>query len=98
MPATSILPNEADEIDEPLTCPPNSVFKDCWKELGSEFVNRCPVLNEVDWDLDKLKNYFDGSDYVDSQLVHFFQFFPPWDKNNIRFNPIWEYHKKCEEI
>ena len=76
----------------------NSVLKDCWRELGSEFVNSCPVLNEVDWDLNKLKDYFDDSNYENSQMVHFFQFFPPWDKNNIRFNPIWEYHKKCEEI
>tara|TARA_A100001515_G_scaffold137464_1_gene130102 strand:- start:1020 stop:3200 length:2181 start_codon:yes stop_codon:yes gene_type:complete len=69
----------------------NNVFYGKWKELGNEFVNRCPVLNEVDWDITKLKNgYYDENDYTDKTAVHFFQFFPPWDENNLRFYPLWK--------
>lgn len=68
----------------------NNVFYGKWKDLGNEFVNRCPVLNEVDWDITKLKNgYHDENDYTDKTAVHFFQFFPPWDENNLRFHPLW---------
>ncbi len=69
----------------------NNVFFGKWKELGDKWVNRCPVLNEVDWDITALKNgYHDDTDYTDKTAVHFFQFFPPWDENNLRFNPLWK--------
>ena len=74
----------------------NSVFVDKWKELGDRFVNRCPVLNEVNWDISKLENgYYDNTDYSDKIAVHFFNFFQPWSKHNLRFYPIWkEYNDK----
>lgn len=69
----------------------NSVFVDKWKELGDRFVNRCTVLNEVNWDISKLENgYYDNTDYSDKIAVHFFNFFQPWSKHNLRFYPIWK--------
>ena len=69
----------------------NSVFIDSWHELGDKFVNRCPVLNEIDWDISKLENgYYDNTDYSDKIAVHFFSFFPPWNENNLKFYPIWK--------
>ena len=69
----------------------NNVFFGKWRELGDKWVNRCPVLNEVDWDVTVLRNgYHDDTDYTNKTAVHFFQFFPPWDENNLRFYPLWK--------
>jgi lipopolysaccharide biosynthesis glycosyltransferase len=74
----------------------NIVFFKKWLDIGNGFLNTSYVLNEIDWDLSKLENgYMDVNDYTDKIVIHFFNFFPPWNSNNLRFYPIWEnYNKK----
>jgi len=74
----------------------NIVFYEKWLDIGEKFINRNPVLIDIDWELETLKEgYMDTNDYTDIIALHFFNFFPPWNENNLRFYPIWkDYHEK----
>ena len=53
-------------------------------------------MHNIQWDFSKLNNpYMDTADYSNITALHFFDFAAPWNKNNLRFYPIWEkYNKK----
>ena len=69
----------------------NIVFYQKWLDMGKKFINRNPVMNDVDWELTQLeKGYMDTNDYSNIIALHFFNFFPPWNKNNLRFYPKWK--------
>jgi len=74
----------------------NIVFHNQWMDLGDKFLNTNPTLIDINWELDVLKNgYMDTNDYSNITALHFFNFFPPWDENNLRFYPTWkEYHDR----
>jgi antitoxin component YwqK of YwqJK toxin-antitoxin module len=78
----------------------NNVFIDKWKELGDKFVNKCPVLDEVKWDISRLEDgYYDNTDYSDKIAIHFTPFFQPWNQINTRFYPLWkEYTLEIPEV
>jgi|ETNmetMinimDraft_2_1059921.scaffolds.fasta_scaffold01168_7 hypothetical protein len=69
----------------------NIIFYKKWKYLGSKFINWNPVMDQIGWDMEILKNgYYDDNDYTEKIALHFFNFFPPWGKNNLRFYSIWK--------
>ena len=70
----------------------NVEFIDKWKKLGDKFLNAYSRANELNWEFDKMdEDYEDKEDYRSDGIValHFYQFFQPWSKHNLRFNPIW---------
>ncbi len=79
--------------DQPIF---NLVFYKKWKYLSDKFINRYPLFDKINWDLKLLnEGYLDNTDYSDSIALHFFRWFTPWNKNNLRFYPIWnEYNDK----
>ena len=51
------------------------------------------IIEELNWDVKKLqKGYYDDYDYNGKSIIHFLRYFAPWDKNNLRFYPIWREH------
>jgi len=76
----------------------NVEFIDKWEELGDKFLNAYPRANELKWEFDKMgEPYKDERDYKSDGIIalHFYQFFQPWSKHNLRFYPIWkEYNDK----
>ncbi len=69
----------------------NIVFYEKWLDISDKFLNRNPALIDVNWELGDLENgYMDTNDYTDTMALHFFSFFPPWNKNNLRFYPIYK--------
>ena len=73
----------------------NIVFKDSWSEIGDEYVNKNPVLDDTNYDFPLLNNgYEDTNDYTGKQALHFFRCFNPWEENNTRWNPIWKSYMK----
>jgi lipopolysaccharide biosynthesis glycosyltransferase len=71
----------------------NVEFLGRWKELGDKFINAYPRAQELEWEMDKMnKSYEDKRDYKSDGIValHFYQFFQPWSKHNLRFYPIWK--------
>ena len=71
----------------------NVEFIDKWENLGDKFVNTYQRANDLDWDTEGMKSpYYDETDYTKDGIVavHFYQFFQPWSKHNLRFNPIWK--------
>ena len=68
-----------------------------WKPLGKKFINRYPLFDKIKWELKLLDSgYLDSTDYSDIIALHFFNFFPPWNENNLRFYPIWKKYKDYE--
>ena len=69
-----------------------------WYDLGKEFINFYDRHEELNWDSNLLKGDFhDDRDYTEEGIisVHFGRFSAQWDKNNLRFYPIWkEYNDK----
>jgi len=78
----------------------NIVFFEKWLDIGDEFVNRNPAMDDIEWDLSKLESgYMDTNNYTSTSALHFFSFFPPWDERNLKFYPIWNgYNKKIDLI
>jgi lipopolysaccharide biosynthesis glycosyltransferase len=74
----------------------NTVFYKKWESLGEEYINRNPVMDNIHWKFEELEDgYYDDTDYSDTIALHFFHLFQPWNKNNLRFYPIWkEYNDK----
>ena len=74
----------------------NLVFEGKWSDLGDEFVNKIPIIEELNWDVEKLeKGYYDDYDYTGKSIIHFLRYFAPWNENNLRFYPIWkEYNER----
>tara|TARA_B100000686_G_scaffold192468_1_gene199157 strand:+ start:3465 stop:4205 length:741 start_codon:yes stop_codon:yes gene_type:complete len=73
----------------------NLTFFEKWKPLGKMFINDNPVLRDVSWDYEKLKDgYFDKHDYGDITALHFYVKFAPWLKYNLRFYPIWKEYQR----
>ena len=76
----------------------NVEFIDKWKKLGDKFLNAYSRANELNWEFDKMdEDYEDKEDYRSDGIValHFYQFFQPWSKHNLKFYPIWkEYNDK----
>ena len=74
----------------------NLVFDGKWDDLGDEYVNKIPIIEELNWDVEKLQEgYYDDYDYTGKSIIHFLRYFAPWDENNLRFYPIWkEYNGK----
>jgi len=69
----------------------NIVFYKKWLDIGDEFIAINPMMHDIDWNWDKLNNpYTDTNDYSNTTALHFFHFVAPWDKNNLRFYPIWK--------
>ena len=71
----------------------NVEFLGRWKELGDKFINAYPRAQELEWEMDKMnKSYEDKRDYKSDGIValHFYQFFQPWSRHNLRFYPIWK--------
>ena len=69
----------------------NGIFYKKWESLGEEYINRNPVLDIINWKVEELENgYYDDTDYSDTIALHFFHFFQPWNKNNLRFYPKWK--------
>ena len=71
----------------------NVEFIDRWKELGDNFMNVYQRANDLEWKFDKMnKSYDDDRDYKSEGVIalHFYQFFQPWSKHNLRFYPIWK--------
>jgi lipopolysaccharide biosynthesis glycosyltransferase len=79
--------------DQPIF---NLVFYKKWKYLNDKFINRYPIFDKINWDLKLLDSgYLDNTDYSDIIALHFFRWFTPWNKNNLRFYPVWkEYNDK----
>jgi lipopolysaccharide biosynthesis glycosyltransferase len=69
-----------------------------WYDLGKEFINFYDRHEELNWDSDLLKKDFnDDRDYFEEGIisVHFGRFSAQWEKNNLKFYPIWkEYNDK----
>ena len=71
----------------------NLVFDGKWDDLGDEYVNKIPIIEELNWDVEKLQEgYYDDYDYNGKSIIHFLRYFAPWDENNFRFYPIWREH------
>ena len=71
----------------------NLVFDGKWDDLGDEYVNKNPIIEELNWDVEKLQEgYYDDYDYNGKSIIHFLRYFAPWDENNLRFYPIWREH------
>ena len=71
----------------------NLVFDGKWDDLGDEYVNKIPIIEELNWDVEKLQEgYYDDYDYNGKSIIHFLRYFAPWDENNLRFYPIWREH------
>ena len=71
----------------------NLVFDGKWDDLGDEYVNKIPIIEELNWDVEKLQEgYYDDYDYTGKSIIHFLRYFAPWDENNLRFYPIWKEH------
>jgi len=69
----------------------NLTLKDIWSDLGEEFVGKIPFMEEIEWDISKLENgYYDDYDYTGKSILHMGRYLAPWDKNNLRFYPIWK--------
>ena len=69
----------------------NLVFDGKWDDLGDEYVNKIPLIEKINWDVEKLQNgYYDDYDYTGKSIIHFLRYFAPWDENNLRFYPIWK--------
>tara|TARA_Y100000310_G_scaffold106136_1_gene104652 strand:+ start:3821 stop:4633 length:813 start_codon:yes stop_codon:yes gene_type:complete len=69
----------------------NLVFDGKWDDLGDKYVNKIPIIEELNWDVKKLeKGYYDDYDYTGKSIIHFLRYFAPWDENNLRFYPIWK--------
>ena len=71
----------------------NVAFIDKWEELSDKFLNAYPRANELKWKFDKMgEPYKDERDYKLDGIIalHFYQFFQPWSKHNLRFYPIWK--------
>ena len=76
----------------------NVEFIGRWEELGNKFLNVYQRANELEWDAEKMKeSYQDDWDYESEGIIalHFYQFFQPWSRHNLRFYPIWkEYNER----
>ena len=76
----------------------NVEFIDKGKKLGDKFLNAYSRANELNWEFDKMdEDYEDKEDYRSDGIValHFYQFFQPWSKHNLKFYPIWkEYNER----
>ena len=76
----------------------NVKFIGRWEELGNKFLNVYQRANELEWDAEKMKeSYQDDWNYKSEGIIalHFYQFFQPWSKHNVRFYPIWkEYNER----
>jgi lipopolysaccharide biosynthesis glycosyltransferase len=71
----------------------NVEFIDRWKELGDNFMNVYQRANDLEWEFDKMnESYEDDRDYKSEGVIalHFYQFFQPWSKHNLRFYSIWK--------
>ena len=71
----------------------NVEFMGKWEELSDKFLNAYPRAQELKWALDKMgEPYKDERDYKSDGIValHFYQFFQPWSKHNLRFYSIWK--------
>ena len=71
----------------------NVEFIGRWEELGNKFLNVYQRANELEWDAEKMKEpYQDDWDYESEGIIalHFYQFFQPWSRHNLRFYPIWK--------
>jgi hypothetical protein len=71
----------------------NVEFIDRWKKLGDDFMNVYQRANDLEWEFDKMDEpYEDKIDYKSEGIIalHFYQFFQPWSKHNLRFYPIWK--------
>ena len=55
-------------------------------------------MDNIHWKVEELENgYYDDTDYSDTIALHFFHFFQPWNKNNLRFYPKWkEYNDRVQ--
>ena len=72
----------------------NIVFYKKWLDIGDAFIAINPMMHDIEWNWDKLNNpYTDTNDYSNTIALHFFHFVAPWDKNNLRFYPIWKKYK-----
>ena len=76
----------------------NVEFIGRWEELGNKFLNVYQRANELELDVEKIKeSYQDDWDYESEGIIalHFYQFFQPWSRHNLRFYPIWkEYNER----
>jgi len=76
----------------------NVEFIDRWKEVNDKFLNVYPRADELKWNIDKMgESYKDERNYKREGIIalHFYQFFQPWSKHNLKFYPIWkEYNDK----
>ena len=71
----------------------NLVFDGKWDDLGDKYVNKIPIIEELNWYVEKLQEgYYDDYDYNGKSIIHFLRYFAPWDENNLRFYPIWREH------
>ena len=71
----------------------NVEFINRWEELGDKFLNVYERAQELEWEFDKMGvPYKDERDYKSEGIIalHFYQFFQPWSKHNLRFYPIWK--------
>lgn len=69
----------------------NIVFFKKWLDIGKGFLNRNPVMDQINWDYSRLQDgYMDTNNYSNTIALHFGNHFTPWNKNNLRFYPIWE--------
>lgn len=71
----------------------NVEFINKWEELGDKFLNVYQRADDLEWDLDRMKEpYEDERDYKKEGIIaqHFYQFFQPWSKHNLRFYLIWK--------
>lgn len=69
----------------------NVVFFKKWLDIGKGFLNRNPVMDQINWDYSRLQDgYMDTNNYSNTIALHFGNHFTPWNKNNLRFYPIWE--------
>jgi lipopolysaccharide biosynthesis glycosyltransferase len=71
----------------------NVEFIGRWKEIGDKFLNAYPRADELEWEFDKMgEPYKDERDYKSDGIIslHFYQFFQPWSKHNLRFYSVWK--------
>ncbi len=64
-----------------------------YSDLGDEFINLYQRYIDLNWDENLLKEEFrDERDYENDGIisVHFGRYSAQWDKNNLRFYPIWK--------
>ena len=74
----------------------NVEFIGRWEHLGDKFLNVYQRAETLEWEFDKMGEPFeDKRNYKKEGIIaqHFYQFFQPWSKHNLRFYPQWkEYH------